>query len=106
MEPMEPLEFREENCLTLPDGIEDDNSDFLKNKVKEKLKDNIYINVFFKEKVCIPEISVLLMIVDDRNKMDSGKKRKAILNRDFKFIGITSKFIDDTFISYFSFSKE
>ena len=46
------------------------------------------------------------MIVDDRNKMDSGKKRKAILNRDFKFIGITSKFIDDTFISYFSFSKE
>ena len=106
MEPMEPLEFREENCLTLPDGIEDDNSNFLKNKVKEKLKDNIYINVFFKEKVCIPEISVLLMIVDDRNKMDSGKKRKAILNRDFKFIGITSKFIDDTFISYFSFSKE
>ena len=106
MESMEPLEFREENCLTLPDDIEEDNSNFLKSKVKEKLKDNININIFFKEKISIPEISVLLMIVDDRNKKDSGKKRKAILNKDFKFIGITSKFIDDTFIAYFSFSKE
>ena len=106
MEPMEPLEFREENCLTLPDDIEEDNSNFLKSKVKEKLKDNININIFFKEKISIPEISVLLMIVDDRNKKDSGKKRKAILNKDFKFIGITSKFIDDIFIAYFSFSKE
>jgi hypothetical protein len=86
MESMEPLEFREENCLTLPDDIEEDNSNFLKSKVKEKLKDNININIFFKEKISIPEISVLLMIVDDRNKKDSGKKRKAILNRDFKFI--------------------
>ena len=106
MESMEPLEFREENCLTLPDDIEEDNSNFLKSKVKEKLKDNININIFFKEKISIPEISVLLMIVDDRNKKDSGKKRKAILNKDFKFIGITSKFIDDIFIAYFSFSKE
>ena len=106
MESMEPLEFREENCLTLPDDIEEDNSNFLKSKVKEKLKDNININIFFKEKISIPEISVLLMIVDDRSKKDSGKKRKAILNKDFKFIGITSKFIDDTFIAYFSFSKE
>lgn len=105
-EPMEPLEFREENCLDLPDDIEDyDNPNFLKNKVKEKLENNIHINVFYKEKVCIPEISVLLMVVDDRNKKDSGKKRKAILNRDFKYIGITSKYIDDIFIAYFSFSK-
>ena len=103
---MEPLEFREENCLDLPDDIEDyDNPNFLKNKVKEKLENNIHINVFYKEKVCIPEISVLLMVVDDRNKKDSGKKRKAILNRDFKYIGITSKYIDDIFIAYFSFSK-
>ena len=45
------------------------------------------------------------MIVDDRNKKDSGKKRKAILNKDYKYIGITSKYIDDNFISYYSFSK-
>ena len=62
MESVEPLEFREENCLTLPDDIEEDNSNFLKSKVKEKLKDNININIFFKEKISIPEISVLLNI--------------------------------------------
>ena len=52
-----------------------------------------------------PDISVLLMIVDDRNKLDSGRKRKTILNKDMKYIGITSKYIDNIFVSYFSFSK-
>ena len=61
---------------------------------------------FYKERVGDPDISVLLMIVDDRNKMDTGKKRKALLNSEFKYIGITSKYIDDVFISYYSFSKE
>lgn len=107
MEPVEPLKFRKANCLTLPDDIEDyDNSKYLIDKVKEKMKDNIHINVFYKERVGDPEISVLLMIVDDRNKMDTGKKRKALLNSEFKYIGITSKYIDDVFISYYSFSKE
>lgn len=105
MEPMEPLILRKENCLTLPDNMEDyENSHFLKDKVKEK-SENIHINLFYKERVSDPEISVLLMIIDDRNKKDSGKKRKAILNKDYKYIGITSKYIDDNFISYYSFSK-
>lgn len=107
IEPMDPLIFREENCLSLPDNIEDYfDSQYLIDKVKEKEDDNIHINIFFKENVSVPEISVLLMIVDDRNRIDVGKKRRAILNKDFKYIGITSKFIDDTFMSYYSFSKE
>lgn len=106
MEPMEPLEFRQENCLTLPDNIEEyEDPHFLKDKVREKSENNIHINIYYKEKVSDPEASVLLMIVDDRNKKDSGKKRKAILNKEYKYIGITSKYIDDIFISYFSFSK-
>ena len=106
MEPMKPLEFRQENCLTLPDNIEEyENPHFLKDKVREKSENNIHINIYYKEKVSDPEASVLLMIVDDRNKKDSGKKRKAILNKEYKYIGITSKYIDDIFISYFSFSK-
>ena len=106
MEPMKPLEFREDNCLTLPDNLDDyNNSNYLIEKVKEKLENNIYINIFYKERISDPNISALLMIVDDRSKKDSGKKRKAILNKDFKYIGITSKYIDDIFIAYFSFSK-
>ena len=106
MEPMEPLEFREDNCLPLPDCIEDYNeSTYLKNKVREKEEKGIHINCFYKERVSDPDISVLLMIVDDRNKLDSGRKRKTILNKDMKYIGITSKYIDNIFVSYFSFSK-
>ena len=106
MEPMKPLEFREDNCLGLPDNLDDyNNSNFLIEEVKEKLENNIHINIFYKERISDPNISALLMIVDDRGKIDSGKKRKAILNKNFKYIGITSKYIDDVFIAYFSFSK-
>ena len=42
--------------------------------------------------------------VDDNGK-NSGKKRNAILNKDYKYIGISYRFIGKTFISYFTFSK-
>ena len=44
------------------------------------------------------------MIVDDSNK-NPGKKRMALLNKDFKYIGVNSKFIGKTFIAYFAFSQ-
>ena len=44
------------------------------------------------------------MIVDDSEK-NPGKKRQAVLNPEFKYIGISSKFIGKTFIAYFAFSK-
>ena len=42
------------------------------------------------------------MIVDDTNK-NAEKKRMALLNKDLKYVGVTSKFIGKTFIAYFSF---
>ena len=60
--------------------------------------------MFFKDLIKIPEVSALLMIVDDSEK-NPGKKRQAVLNKDFKYIGISSKFVGKTFIAYFSFSK-
>ena len=105
MSPIPPLEFKEEMCIPLPDNEKDfKDSNYLRNKVKEILAKNVRINVFFKEMVKIPQVSVLLMIVDDNGK-NSGKKRRAILNENFKYIGITYRFIGKTFISYFSFSK-
>ena len=62
------------------------------------------IDVFFKDLIKIPEVSALLMIVDDSEK-NPGKKRQAVLNSEFKYIGISSKFIGKTFIAYFAFSK-
>ena len=44
------------------------------------------------------------MIVDDNGK-NSAKKRKALLNKNYKYIGISFRFIRKTFIAYYSFSK-
>ena len=105
MNPLPPLEFKKEICIPLPDNEEQfKDSNYLKEKVKEILSKNIRINVFYKELVKIPEISVLLMIVDDNGK-NAGKKRRALLNKNFKYIGVSFRFIGKHFISYFAFSK-
>ena len=80
-------------------------SNYLRERVREILAKNIHINIFFKEMVKIPETSALLMIVDDNCMKNYGKKRKALLNKKYKYIGVTYRFIGKTFISYFSFSK-
>ena len=105
MSPLSPLEFKEEICIPLPDNEkESKDSNYLRNKVKEMLSKKITINSFFKDLVKIPEISILLMIVDDNGK-SAGKKRRAILNKDYKYIGINFRFFGENFISYFSFAK-
>lgn len=104
MEPMAPLIFKKEICIPLPENDEQFREEFfLRESVKEILK-NCNINVYFKEMVKIPEVSCLLMIVDDTGK-NSGKKRRAVLNKDFKYIGVNSKFFGKKFLAYFSFAK-
>ena len=69
MSPIPPLEFKNDICIPMPDNEEefrDTNS--LRKKVQEILSKKITINVFFKELVKIPEVSGLLMIVDDNGK--------------------------------------
>ena len=105
MTPVPPLEFKEEICIPLPDNENDfRDPNYLRNKVKDILSKNIPINAFYKDLVKIPNVAVLLMIVDD-NRKNAGKKRKALLNKNFKYIGISYRFIGKTFISYYSFSK-
>ena len=103
--PLPPLVFSLEKCIPLPNTEEEmkDHS-FLRNQVKT-LREETNIDVFFKDLIKIPEISGLLMIVDDTNK-NAGKKRKALLSKELKYIGVSSKFIGKTFVAYFSFSKE
>ena len=99
-----PLEFNNEKCIPLPENEEElKDPKFLREQVT-KLRENTEIDVFFKDLIKIPEVSGLLMIVDDTNK-NAGKKRLALLSKDLKYIGVTSKFIGKTFIAYFAFSK-
>ena len=103
--PLPPLEFVSKMCIPLPDSKEEIKGyNFLKNQVIELRDKGVSINVFFKDLVKIPEVSVLLMIVDDCSK-NPGKKRMTELTKDFRYIGVNSKFIGKTFIAYLAFSK-
>ena len=105
LEPLPPLEFVPEICIPLPENeTEMKDSNFLKNKVLELKNDGINIDIFYKDLVKIPEVSALLMIVDDSGK-NSGKKRMTLLDKDIKYIGVNSAFIGKTFIAYLSFAK-
>ena len=87
--PMEELIFTDDivlECPTEPSSIRDIN--YFKEKVIEK-KESHGILAYFKDSISEPEISVLLIIVDDSIK-NAKKKRETVLNRNFKYIGISS----------------
>ena len=105
LDPLPPLEFLPEMCIPLPETEEElKDPSFLKSQVRELKDEGISIDVYFKDLIKVPEVSALLMVVDDSCK-NTGKKRMALLNKDFKYIGVNSKFVERSFVAYFSFSK-
>ena len=96
LSPMEPLKFNENIVLPINDI---DKKEIINDKIN-----NCNINAFFKGNVKNPEIAVLLMIVDDNESLEK-KKRNTLLNGEYKYIGIDSKFSGKNFIAHFSFSK-
>jgi hypothetical protein len=104
MQPLPALEFKEEICVPLPETEEELNDhSYLKRQINI-IQENNNVDLFFKDLIKLPEVSTLLMIVDDSEK-NPGKKRNALLNEEFKYIGISNKFIGKKFIAYFTFSK-
>lgn len=104
MEPLPPLEFKKEIKIPLPEAdFQIKDSNFLKEMVSEVEKHD-KIDLFFKDLVKDPDVSTLLMIVDDNGK-NAGKKREAVLSKNFKYIGISHKFIGKSFVAYFAFSS-
>ena len=104
MEPLPPLEFSGNICIPLPQNEEElKDPNYLKDQVKT-LKENNNIDLYFKDLIKLPDVSALLMVVDD-NAKNTGRKRNAILNKDFKYIGINIHFVGKTFLAYFAFSK-
>ena len=70
---------------------------FFREKVLEK-KNKSGILAYFKDSICIPEISVLLMMVDDSVK-NPRKKRETLLNPNYKYIGISSSDSNSNYIN-------
>ena len=89
LQPMDELMFCDDIVLECPKdekNIKDIN--YFKQKLLEK-KEKYGIEAYFKDSIRFPEISVLLMLVDDSIK-NPRRKRESILNPKFKFIGISS----------------
>ena len=104
-EPMMPLRYNPQLCIPLPENEEELNEkNYLKENVDKMRGRNTNIEIYFKDLIKIPEVSVLLMIVDDNSK-NVAKKRDTLLNKDFKFIGCNCKFIGKNFVAHFSFSR-
>lgn len=103
---MDSLIFKKEICLPLPNNINEMNSiSFINSKVNDIRKNN-NINMFFKDHIKNPEDAILLMMIDDvKESKNKYGKRDALLNRDFKYIGIDNKFIDKQFVAFYSLGK-
>ena len=103
--PMQDLRFNPFICIPLPENEQElKDQVFLKTQVNKLREKNNNIEIYFKDLIKIPEISVLLMIVDDNSK-NVAKKRMTLLNKDFKYIGVNSKFIGKNFVAHFAFSR-
>ena len=102
---MNALEFDPNLCIPLPENENEFMSqEFFNNNVEKMRAKNINVEIYYRDLVKIPEVAVLLMIVDDNSK-NLTKKRNTLLNKNFKYIGVCSKFIGKVFVAHFSFSR-
>ena len=102
--PLSPLQRNPNIIIPLPEfESQTKDSSYLRNTVSEMRK-KVNIDIYYKDLIKYPEVSALLMIVDD-NARNAGKKREAVLNREYKYIGISSRFYKKSFVAFLSFSK-
>ena len=100
LEPMEPLIYNPQITINAPLN-EDDilDKDDLNNKIKAMMNLGFNFRSYWRDVIKDPEISFLLMIVDD-NGIKSGMKRKDILCPYVKYIGISSSEVNQNFVCY------
>ena len=100
MKPMKKLIYNPDFVVELPNNEHDINSkEYFGNKVKDKINNGIDIKSFWKDIVKDEETCFILTVVDDSMK-NAGNKRNDILNKDNKYIGISSIKIGKSFACY------
>ena len=70
------------------------------NQIKIKIENGFDIKSFWKDIVKDKETSFILTVVDDSGK-SAGNKRRDILNKNNKYIGISTIRIGRSFACYF-----
>jgi hypothetical protein len=106
IEKMDKLIFNKNLCINLPkDENELKDKNYLKNNILKMIKNGIKIKSYWRDIITDEETSFILMIVDDISNK-SGEKRKDILNKNMKYIGINSIKIKNRFACYIVLSNK
>ena len=101
---MEPLKYISYLTVIPPQNEREiKDKDDLTRKVTDMISGWINIKSYWRDVIKDPEISFLLMIVDD-NGVKSGMRRRDILNPNMKYIGISSIEINRNFVCYITLS--
>jgi len=101
---MEKLEFNQSITVESPSNEKDiKDKDYMRTRVENMMDSGINIKSYWRDVIRDPEISFLLMIVDD-NGIKSGMRRNDILNPKMKYIGISSVENRGSFACYITLS--
>ena len=99
-EPMNKLIFNPNFVIDIPRNELDVKSrEYLSEQIKKKVDEGVDVKSFWKDIVREPESCFILTVVDDSGK-NAGSKRNDILNKDNKYIGISSVKIGKSFACY------
>ena len=105
LEPMNKLIFNKNITIKKPDNEEyiSNNLEYLKSQVEELKNNGNHISSYWQETIKDPEISFLMMVIDD-NHIKTGLKRNDLINPEIKYIGISSIEINNKFACYLTLS--
>ena len=99
-EPMGKLIYNPNLTIDLPTTENDIKSKgYLPTQIKKKIEEGVEIKSFWKDVVKDPDTCFILTIVDDSGR-HAGNKRSDILDKNNKYIGISSVKIGKTFACY------
>ena len=106
MDSMKKLQFCPQLTAKLPQNeSEIMDKDDLRRKVEDMIDNGINVRTYWRDVIRDPEISFLLMIVDD-NGIRKGMRRRDLLNPYMKYIGISSVEINNKFVCYITLSSK
>ena len=104
IESMGVLKYNSYLTVMPPQNVEEiKDKDDLGRKINEMMNEGMLIKSYWRDVIKDPEISFLLMIVDD-NGSKSGMRRRDILNPNMEYIGISSAEINRNFVCYITLS--
>ena len=99
-EPMGKLIYNPDLTVEVPNNEEDIKSrDYLPQQIQLKIDQGIDIKSFWKDIIKDPETCFILTVVDDSGN-NAGNKRNDILDKNNKYIGISSIKIGRSFACY------